>query len=48
MNWESPVIYAGERQADMEQRYQLAEKLRQEASESLIVEKLRASGLFVS
>ncbi len=31
--------------ADMEQRYQFTEKLRREASESPIVEKLRASGL---
>jgi uncharacterized protein (DUF433 family) len=31
--------------ADIEQRYQFAEKLRREAGESPIVEKLRASGL---
>jgi uncharacterized protein (DUF433 family) len=31
--------------ADMEQRYQFAEQLRQEAGESPIAEKLRASGL---
>ena len=31
--------------ADMEKRYQFAEKLRREAVESPIIEKLRASGL---
>jgi uncharacterized protein (DUF433 family) len=31
--------------ADMEQRYQFAEKLRREAGESPIIKKLRASGL---
>jgi uncharacterized protein (DUF433 family) len=31
--------------ADLEKRYQFAEKLRQEATESPIIEKLKASGL---